>query len=290
MNIFGIIAVGLASYKKTLLLIFLYLLLAKLALLGIPFTMKEVVDYFSTTKEPQALLAIPTILIFTYALFYVGSAIFNELKEYLATKVAQDVIANVAITLFAKLISLSIDFHLNKQTGTVVKDFDRATKALQSTTSILIHTVIPTAIELVIVLGYFAYAYDFTFVIVLLSTLIMYVVFTIYFTDRWAVARDELNITDSAISEKLVDSISNVEAIKNFSNEAYDTNEFHDRIRAYQYAAVKLQSYYSKLIAGQHTIIGLGLFFILWKATLEIADGAMSIGDLVLISALVMQI
>lgn len=290
MRIFGIIAVGLASYKKTILVTFLYLLLAKLALLAIPFTMKEVVDYFSISRSHQAALTIPMSLIFGYALFYIGAAIFNELKEYLATKVAQDVIANVAIALFSKLISLSLNFHLNKQTGTIAKDFDRATKALQSTTSILIHTIIPTAIELVIVFGYFVFAYHYTFVIALLGTLILYIAFTISLTDRWTLARRELNEKDSAISEKLVDSISNVEVIKTFSNEAYETNEFHDRVRAYQFAAVKLQSHYSKLTAGQNTIIGLGLFFIMWKASLEIVEGAMSVGDFVLISALVMQI
>ena len=281
----------LLEYKFRVTIALACLVAAKVANLGIPILMKQLIDVLNiTSNSPQVLLVVPASLILAYGLLRLSASLFTELRESLFARVTQNAVRKVALQVFEHLHSLALSFHLARQTGGVSRDIERGTRGIQSLISYSLYSILPTLIEFCLVLGYFAYAYDIWFAAITLVALVLYISFTVVVTEWRTHFRRTMNDMDSRANQKAIDSLLNFETVKYFGNEAFEASRYDQNLVRYQVAAVKSQKSLAVLNFGQQTIIAVGLVMILWRATLGVIDGSMTLGDLVLVNTLMIQL
>jgi ATP-binding cassette subfamily B protein len=267
------------------------LVAAKFANLGIPILMKELIDSLDIKAgSPQALLVVPVGIIVAYGLLRISASMFNELREALFARVTQNAVRKVALQVFEHLHSLALSFHLARQTGGVSRDIERGTRGIQSLISYSLYSILPTLVEFCLVLGYFAYAYDIWFAAITFAALVLYIIFTIVVTEWRTHYRRTMNDMDSKANQKAIDSLLNFETVKYFGNEAFEASRYDENLLRYQVAAVKSQKTLAVLNLGQQIIIAVGLVLILWRATIGVVNGTMTLGDLVLVNTLMIQL
>jgi ATP-binding cassette subfamily B protein len=281
----------LLEYKFRVAIALTCLVAAKVTNLGIPILMKQLIDELNIKADsPQALLAVPAGLILAYGLLRVSASLFTELRESLFARVTQNAVRKVALQVFEHLHSLALSFHLARQTGGVSRDIERGTRGIQSLISYSLYSILPTLIEFYLVLGYLAYAYDMWFAIITLVALVLYIAFTVVVTEWRTHFRRTMNDMDSKANQKAIDSLLNFETVKYFGNEAFEASRYDQNLIRYQTAAVKSQKSLAVLNLGQQAIIAVGLVLILWRATQGVIDGSMTLGDLVLVNTLMIQL
>ena len=281
----------LLEYRFRVIIALSCLIAAKVANLGIPIVMKELIDSLDIkASSPQALLIVPLGIIFAYGLLRISASLFTELREALFAKVTQNAVRKVALQVFEHLHSLALSFHLARQTGGVSRDIERGTRGIQSLISYSLYSILPTLIEFCLVLGYFAYSYDIWFAAITLSALVLYISFTIVVTEWRTHYRRTMNDMDSKANQKAIDSLLNFETVKYFGNEAFEASRYDENLLRYQTAAVKSQKTLAVLNLGQQIIIAIGLMLILWRATVGVVNGSMTLGDLVLVNTLMIQL
>jgi len=281
----------LLEYRFRVIIALSCLIAAKVANLGIPIVMKELIDSLDIQpNSPQALLAVPLGIILAYGFLRISASLFTELREALFAKVTQNAVRKVALQVFEHLHSLALSFHLARQTGGVSRDIERGTRGIQSLISYSLYSILPTLIEFCLVLGYFAYSYDIWFAAITLVALVLYIIFTIVVTEWRTHYRRTMNDMDSKANQKAIDSLLNFETVKYFGNETFEANRYDENLLRYQAAAVKSQKTLAFLNLGQQIIIAVGLMLILWRATIGVVDGTMTLGDLVLVNTLMIQL
>ena len=281
----------LLEYRFRVVLALSCLIAAKFANLGIPILMKDLIDSLDIkASSPQALLVVPVGIIIGYGLLRISASLFNELREALFARVTQNAVRKVALQVFEHLHSLALSFHLVRQTGGVSRDIERGTRGIQSLISYSLYSILPTLIEFCLVLGYFAYTYDIWFAAITFTALVLYIIFTIVVTEWRAHYRRTMNDMDSKANQKAIDSLLNFETVKYFVNEAFEASRYDENLLRYQTAAVKSQKTLAVLNLGQQIIIAVGLVLILWRATLGVVNGSMTLGDLVLVNTLMIQL
>ena len=280
----------LTAYKARIVFTLLCLVIAKAANLGVPIMLKKIIDAMSIITASEALLAVPLSLIVAYGLLRLSASLFAELRELIFSKVTEHAVRQVGLQVFNHLHALSLRFHLSRQTGGMTRDIERGTRGIQSLISFSLYSIIPTLIELTMVLAYFFYAYDIWFVVVTFIALLCYVVFTVLVTEWRTHYRREMNSLDSKANQNAVDSLINFETVKYFGNEQYESDRYDLNLKKYAQAAVKSQKSLTLLNFGQQTIIVVGLVCILGLASRGVASGKMTIGDLVLVNVLMIQL
>ncbi|MEI8399193.1 MAG: ABC transporter ATP-binding protein/permease [Alcaligenaceae bacterium] len=281
----------LLAYRYRVLLAISCLLAAKFANLGIPILLKTLIDDLDAHKSvASALLVVPLGLILGYGLLRFSASLFTELRELLFSRVTQHAVRQIALEVFQHLHALSLRFHLSRQTGGVSRDIERGTRAIQSLVSYSLYSIVPTLIEFLLVLGYFAYQYNIWFAAITLGALIIYIAFTIVVTEWRTHLRRTMNDMDSRANQKAIDSLLNFETVKYFGNESFEARRYDENLVRYQAAAIKSQKSLSLLNVGQQFIIGVGLVLILWRSTVGVANGSMTLGDLVLVNTLMIQL
>lgn len=280
----------LSAYKARIIFTVICLVMAKVANLGVPILLKQIVDAMSIQSIPKALLVVPVSLIVAYGLLRLSASLFSELRELIFSKVTEQAVRQVGLQVFNHLHALSLRFHLSRQTGGMTRDIERGTRGIQSLISFSLYSIIPTLIELALVLGYFFYAYDIAFVLVTFVALVCYVVFTVKVTEWRTHFRREMNSLDSKANQRAVDALINFETVKYFGNEAYEADRYDANLKKYAQAAIKSQKSLAYLNFGQQSIIVLGLVLILGLASQGVSRGQMTIGDLVLVNVLMIQL
>ena len=280
----------LMAYKARIIFTLLCLVVAKAANLGVPILLKKIVDAMSINTISQALLVVPVSLIVAYGLLRLSASLFAELRVLIFSKVTENAVRQVGLQVFNHLHALSLRFHLARQTGGLTRDIERGTRGIQSLISFSLYSIIPTLIELAMVLGYLFYAYDIWYVVVTFTALFCYVVFTVVVTEWRTHFRREMNNLDSKTNQSAVDSLINFETVKYFGNEQYESARYDVNLKEYAQAAIKSQNSLAFLNFGQQTIIVIGLVFILGLASQGVASGQMTIGDLVLVNVLMIQL
>ena len=281
----------LLEYRFRVLIALSCLIAAKVTNLGIPIVLKDLIDYLNiNVNSPQALLVVPLGIIVAYGLLRIFASVFTELREALFAKVTQNAVRKVALQVFEHLHSLALSFHLARQTGGVSRDIERGTRGIQSLISYSLYSILPTLIEFCLVLGYLAYSYDIWFAAITLVALVLYIVFTVVVTEWRTHFRRTMNDMDSKANQKAIDSLLNFETVKYFGNEAFEASRYDENLLRYQSAAVKSQKTLAVLNLGQQIIIAVGLMLILWRATVGVVNGTMTLGDLVLVNTLMIQL
>ncbi|MGH8080309.1 MAG: ABCB family ABC transporter ATP-binding protein/permease [Lysobacter sp.] len=262
-------------------------LATKVAVTAIPLVLKQLIDSLDHARSP---LTVPAMLLMTYGALRLASSIFQEVRGIVFARVLARTSREVALRVFSHLHALSLRFHLDRRTGAVTRDLERGMTSISELLDTALYLVIPTLMEIVLVTSILVVGYDPVFAVITLGTLVVYLYFTFRMTEwrlRYFRAMNDANTEASASS---VDSLLNYETVKYFNNEAYETRRFDQRLRELEDSAVKSLKTLSLLGIGQATIIGVGLTLLLWRATQGVVAGRMSLGDLVLINAYLLQL
>jgi ATP-binding cassette subfamily B protein len=268
-----------------------FLVTAKLANVGVPVLLKQLVDSLSIPPGgAAAMLVVPVSLVVAYGLLRLSTSLFTELRELVFAKATEGTARTLSLQVFGHLHALSLRFHLERQTGGMTRDIERGTRAVHSLVSYSLYSILPTLIEVTLVLGLLAWKFDAAFAWITLSALGVYIAFTVSLTEWRTKFRREMNELDSAAHTTAVDSLLNYETVKYFNNEAFEARRYDESLERLRRAALKSQSTLSLLNAGQQLIIATALVAMLWRATQGVVDGRMTLGDLVMINAFMIQL
>ncbi|MBS0308102.1 MAG: ABC transporter ATP-binding protein/permease [Proteobacteria bacterium] len=279
------------AYKWRVLLALLFLVGAKLAQVGVPLILKELVDHMTISPgNPRALLVLPLGLLLAYGALRVCTTLFTELREFVFAKVTQRAVRTIALKVFRHLHALSLRFHLNRQTGGMTRDIERGTRGIGSLVQFSLFSILPTLVEITLVIAYLVLHYDIWFAVITLSALVIYISFTVFVTEWRTHFRRTMNELDSKANTKAIDSLLNYETVKYFGNEDYEARRYDEGLKHYETAAVKSQTSLSLLNTGQSLIIAVAVTLMLWRATNGVMDGSMTLGDLVLVNAFMIQL
>jgi ATP-binding cassette subfamily B protein len=279
------------AYKWRVLLALVFLVGAKVANVGVPLVLKELVDRLTIgPNNPQALLVLPIGILIAYGLLRLMTTVFTELREFVFAKVTQRAVRTIALQVFRHLHALSLRFHLNRQTGGMTRDIERGTRGISSLVSYTLYSILPTLIEIALVIGYLVLHYDIWFAAITFGALVIYILYTIVVTEWRTNFRRTMNDLDSKANIKAIDSLINYETVKYFGNEDYEARRYDHSLQHWETAAVKSQTSLSLLNSGQSLIIATAVTLILWRATQGVIDGRMTLGDLVLVNAFMIQL
>ena len=265
-----------------------FLLAAKVANVAIPFALKGIVDHLDAPAE--ALLTVPLSLLIAYGALRLFSSIFGELRDAIFARVTQSTIRKVAIRVFEHLHALSLRFHLDRKTGGMSRDIERGTRSISFLLSFLVFNILPTLVEIGLVVGILLINYSPWFGIITFITLGTYIAFTVMVTEWRMKFRRTMNETDSQANTRAIDSLLNYETVKYFGNEGHEARRYDQQMALWEGAAVKNQTSLSALNAGQGGIIALGVTLLMYLASKQVVAGAMTLGDLVLINAYLLQL
>lgn len=267
------------------------LVMAKMANVGIPMVLKEIVDSLTVSAQSaNAILVLPIALLVAYGLLRLSTTAFTELREFFFARVTQRAVRNIALKVFRHLHALSLRFHLNRQTGGVTRDIERGTRGISTLISYTLFSILPTLVEISLVLGYLSLQYDRWFSVITITALLIYIVFTVLVTEWRTHFRRTMNDLDSKANVRAIDSLLNYETVKYFGNEEYEARRYDEGLQRFERAAVQSQNSLSLLNTGQSLIIATAVTLILWRATLGVIAGTMTLGDLVLVNAFMIQL
>jgi ATP-binding cassette subfamily B protein len=278
-------------YKWRVMAALLCLIGAKVANIGVPLVLKNIVDRLSISpSNPYALLVLPLGALVAYGALRFSMTLFTELREFLFARVTQRAVRTIALRVFRHLHALSLRFHLNRQTGGMTRDIERGTRGVSSLVSYSLFSILPTLVEITLVLSYLAVRYDKWFSIITGVALFTYIAFTIIVTEWRTHFRRTMNELDSKANTKAIDSLINYETVKYFGNEDYEAKRYDEGLQSYEHAAVRSQTSLSFLNSGQSLIIAAAVTAILWRATQGVIDKTMTLGDLVLVNSFMLQL
>jgi len=279
------------EYKWRMLLALTFLVGAKLANVGVPLVLKQLVDHMTIGPDnPRALLVLPVGILVTYGVLRLCTTAFTELREFVFAKVTQSAVRTIALKVFRHLHALSLRFHLNRQTGGMTRDIERGTRGISSLVSYTLYSILPTLVEITLVIGYLVLHYDIWFAGITFGALIVYIAYTVAVTEWRTNFRRTMNDLDSKANTRAIDSLINYETVKYFGNEDYEARRYDKSLQNWEKAAVKSQTSLSILNTGQALIIAVAVTLILWRATQGVIDGTMTLGDLVLVNAFMIQL
>lgn len=279
------------AYKWRVALALAFMVAAKLANVGVPMVLKELVDAMAPPSGQAAMvLVVPLALLLGYGLLRFAVSMFTELRELVFAEATQGASRRIALETFEHLHGLSLRFHLDRQTGGMTRDIERGVRGLESLISYSLYSVVPTLIEMVLVLAILSIKFDLGFAAITLLALVLYIVFTVSVTEWRTIFRRQANEFDSAAHTRAIDSLLNYETVKYFNNEAFESRRYDESLQRLRRARLKSQTSLSLLNAGQQLIISVALVAMLWRATQGVIEGRMTLGDLVMINAFMIQL
>jgi ATP-binding cassette, subfamily B, heavy metal transporter len=276
----------LLAYKGRVFFAMGCLIAAKLANVGVPLVLKQIVDRLTA---PQ-ILVLPIALLAAYGAMRLSTTVFTELREFLFAKVTQRAVRTIALKVFRHLHALSLRFHLSRQTGGLTRDVERGTRGISTLISYTLFSILPTLVEIGLVSAILIARYDIWFIGITAGALAVYIVYTITITEWRTGFRRAMNELDSRANTRAIDSLLNYETVKYFNNEEFEANRYDDSLQRWETAAVKSQTSLSLLNIGQSAIIAVAVTLIIWRATLGVVEHTMTIGDLVLVNAFMIQL
>ncbi len=275
------------EYRGRVLLAIAFLVTAKFANLAVPLLMKAIVDGLSA---PKAVLAVPFALLAAYGLLRMSSTLFNELRDVVFVKVAQRAMRRVALEVFEHMHSLSLRFHLERQTGGLTRDIERGTRGISTLLNFMVFSVLPTFFEIALVTGFLIVRFDVWFGVITIGALVLYVSATFLISERRIHHRRTMNEMDSKANTRAIDSLINYETVKYFGNESFEARRYDENLSRYESAVVTSETSLGFLNTVQAAIIAVTVSLLMWRAADGIVNGALTLGDLVMVNALLIQL
>ncbi|MCB4363692.1 ABC transporter ATP-binding protein/permease [Hydrogenophaga taeniospiralis] len=279
------------QYKWRVVLALGFMVGAKVANVSVPLLLKELVD--AMTIRPgsvESMLVVPLGLLLAYGGLRLSTTLFTELRELVFAKATEGATRSIALQVFGHLHALSLRFHLERQTGGMTRDIERGTRGVQSLISYSLYSIFPTLIEVVMVLALLGTKFDMGYVWITLVALVLYVTFTVTVTEWRTKFRRQMNELESVSQTRAIDSLLNYETVKYFNNEAFEASRYDEALEKLRRARIKSQTTLSLLNAGQQLVIAIALVLMLWRATQGVAEGHMTLGDLVMVNAFMIQL
>jgi len=264
-----------------------FLIVAKLANIGVPLVLKHLVDALDVAPKP---LLIPLLLLVAYGALRLSSSLFQELRQIVFARVMARTSRQITLRVFEHLHALSLRFHLDRRTGGVARDVERGMNATSDLLDWTIYTILPTLLEVTVVCGYLIVRYDWGFALITLATLSLYIAFTFSVTEWRLRYYRAANAADTEANAHAVDSLLNYETVKYFGNERHEFARYDSSLVKYEEATVKSLKTLAALNIGQASIVATGLTLLLWRASAGVVAGTMSLGDLVLVNAFLIQL
>src|SRR3569623_1485302 len=279
------------EYKGRVIAALLFMVGAKLANVGVPVLLKKLVDAMSFKPgDASVIFVVPVGLLLAYGLLRLSTSLFTELRELVFATATQGAARKIALETFEHLHSLSLRFHLERQTGGMTRDIERGVRGIESLISYSLYSIVPTLIEVTLVLPILAVKFDAMFAWITIAALVVYVTFTVSITEWRTKFRREAHEFDSAAHTKAVDSLLNYETVKYFNNEHFEAKRYDESLEQLRRARLKSQTTLSMLNTGQQMIIAIGLVAMLWRATQGVVEHRMTLGDLVMVNAFMIQL
>ena len=275
------------EFKGRVSLALLLLIMAKFASVSVPLVLKEIVD---TLDQSPDILVLPVLLVVSYGVLRFCSTLFGEIRDAIFAKVTQRAIRRVAIKVFEHLHALSLRFHLERQTGGVSRDIERGSRGISFLLNFMLFNILPTLLEIGLVAVILLSNYDIWFSVIIFTTLIAYIVLTLIITEWRMIFRRTMNDMDSKANTRAIDSLLNYETVKYFGNESWEAQRYDEHLQKWETAAVRNQTSLAALNAGQSAIIALGVTLLMLFASDGVVTGSMSLGDLVLVNAFMLQL
>ena len=281
----------LSPWRLRILLALSFLVAAKLANIAVPMLLKAMVDGLDLKPgDPHMLLVVPVALLVGYAALRISITLFTELREWVFARVTEGVARTLSLQSFTHLLHLSMPFHLQRRMGAVSRDLERGARGLHTLVSYTVYSVLPTIIEIGLVMGYLVWHYQAGFAWIALVAVLLYAVWTIKITEWRTAFRRHMNEQDSRASAHAVDALINVETVKIFGNEPFEAQRYDRALQQLQKASLRSQSSLSLLNLGQSSIIAVAVSLMVWQATEGVVAGTMTLGDLVLVNAFMIQL
>jgi ATP-binding cassette, subfamily B, heavy metal transporter len=276
------------DYRGRVVLALAFLILSKAANVGIPLVLKDIVDGLDSKIHGE--LVLPLALLLGYGALRLGSSLFNELRDAVFARVRHGAMRRVSVRVLEHLHRLSLRYHLERKTGGVSRDIDRGTRSVSSLLNYMVFSILPTLVEVLMIAGILLAKYNAWFAIITFGSVVIYIVFTFLITEWRMKYRATMNQMDSLGNTQAVDSLINYETVKYFGNEAHELRRYGQTLNTWEDAAVKSQTSLSALNIGQSAIIAVGVTLVMILAAQGVVDGELTIGDLVLVNAFLLQL
>ena len=275
------------EYRGRVLLALIFLVTAKIANVGVPLVMKEIVD---ALDPRQAVLVLPLMLLAAYGVLRLSNTLFAELRDIVFVRVAQHAIRRIALTVFRHLHSLSLRFHLDRQTGGMTRDIERGTRGIGTLMNYMLFSIIPVILEFGLVAAVLLSKFDWRFAAITFVAVAVYIGFT-FSVSEWRISlRRQANELDSRATTRAIDSLLNYETVKYFNNEEFEARRYDENLQSYEGAAVKNEMSLGMLNIGQSCIIAIAVTLLMMLAAQGVVDKTLTLGDLVLINGLLIQL
>jgi len=275
------------EFRGRVLLALACLVLAKVATVAVPLALKEIVDALDASRH--AMLTLPLALLFGYGALRLASSLFSELRDAVFAKTTQRAIRRIALRIFRHLHALALRFHLERQTGGLSRDIERGTRGISFLLTFMLFNILPTLLEIGMVAAILLAKYSVWYAAVTFVTLLLYVAFTLVITEWRLTYVRAKNEMDSKANTRAIDSLLNYETVKYFGNEDYEARRYDEHMQVWERAAVKNQTSLAALNFGQSAIIALGVTVLMILASRDVVRGVMTLGDLVLVNAFLIQ-
>lgn len=276
------------KFKGRVLLALSLLTLAKLANVAVPLTLKHAID--ALDPQHQNIIYLPVMMLVAYGLLRLASSAFSELRDALFAKVIFRSVRRIASQILAHLHELSLQFHLQRQTGGISRDIERGSRGISFLMNFMIFNILPTLVEIGLVTAILLINYDSIFAIITTSTILIYIFYTLIITEWRMRYRRRMNEMDSQANNQALDSLINYETVKYFNNEELEVSQYDKKLASWEKSAIHNQTSLSVLNIGQGVIISAGLTALMLLAGQGVVDGQLSLGDLVLINAYLLQL
>jgi ATP-binding cassette subfamily B protein len=275
------------EYRWRVVVALAFLVTAKLANVGVPLVLKEIVDGLDPAR---AAVAVPFALLIAYGLLRLSTTLFAELRDVVFVRVTQRAIRRLALSVFRHLHSLSLRFHLERQTGGVSRDIERGTNGVSTLLSYMLFSIVPVILEFGLVAAVLFARFDWRFVAVTFAAVAVYIGYT-FAISEWRIGiRRQANELDSRANTRAIDSLLNYETVKYFNNEEYEARRYDENLKSYEAAAVRSEASLGLLNIGQSGIIAIAVTLLMILAAEGVAGGTLTLGDLVLINGLLIQL
>ncbi|MCG9756741.1 ABC transporter ATP-binding protein/permease [Shewanella insulae] len=279
----------LLEFKGRVILALACLVVAKMASVGLPFVLKQLVDTLSEASAEQ-MIAVPIALVLAYGSLRLLNTVISEVRDTLFGRVTERAIRRLGLSVFDHLHRLDLAFHLERRTGGLSRDIERGTSGVSFLMRFMVFNIVPTLLEIALVVGILLYNYGWIFAAITLSAVIAYILFSIFATEWRTGFVREAAMADSQSNTRAIDSLLNYETVKYFNNEAYESEQYDRALERWEVAKRKNRLSLFALNAGQALIISLAMTLMLALAATRVSQGAMTIGDFVLINAFMMQL
>ncbi len=284
------------DFKGRVLLALSCLILSKIAIVGMPLVLKEIIDSLDETQLladdnlKTVTLALPLLFLLIYGALRLMASLFNEMRDAIFSRVRYHAMRGISRRVLKHLYSLSLSYHLDRKTGGITRDLERGTNSLSSILNYLVFNIFPTAAEFTFVAIILLGKYEAHFALITFATVALYITFTLLVTNWRMHYRHEMNSLESKANSFAVDGMLNYETVKYFTNEEYELKQYDDTLDKWEGAAVKSQTSMSVLNFGQGVVIAIGVTLMMIFSAQGVVDGEMTLGDLVLVNTMMLQL